>query len=145
MAYARQWSVQLRFKVFLTTTSSFWSFILSCCSLILFLPSIASSGGLIRYGTSNFGQVQFLVSLLVNISSTTTPLPALIVLRTLANLFEQFLPEQFLVLYFPFSQFLTTISYFSQFLTTIFSSFFLKFMTHLVFPEVLLHFRYFNS
>ena len=123
MAYARHWPVQLRSKVFLNTTSSFRSFILSCCSLILLLPSIASSEGLIRYGTSNFGQVQLLVSLLVNIFSTATPLPALIVLRTLANLLQQFLPEQFLVLYFLFSQFLAIIS----------STFFLKFMTHLYF------------
>ena len=31
---------------------SFWSFIVSCCSLILLLPNIASLEGLFRYGTS---------------------------------------------------------------------------------------------
>ena len=38
--------------VSLSITSSFWSFIVSCCFLILLLPNIASSEGLFRYATS---------------------------------------------------------------------------------------------
>ena len=41
----------------------FWSFIVSCCSLILLLPNIVSSEGLFRYGTS-------ISRCLINISST---------------------------------------------------------------------------
>ena len=36
---------------FLGITSLFWSFIVSCCSLILLLPNIACFEGLFRYGT----------------------------------------------------------------------------------------------
>ena len=39
-------------SVQLSITSSFWSFIVSCCSLILLLSNIASSEGLFRYATS---------------------------------------------------------------------------------------------
>ena len=38
--------------MFLSITSSFWSFIVPRCSLILLLPNVVSSEGLFRYGTS---------------------------------------------------------------------------------------------
>ena len=37
-------------------TSSIWSFIVSCCSLILLLPNVLSSEGLFRYGTCVFSR-----------------------------------------------------------------------------------------
>ena len=60
-------------------------------------------------------------------------LPALIVLRILANLLE-LVSEKILGFYFLFSQFPKKK----------FSTFFLKSVIYLVVPEVLLHFRRFN-
>ena len=85
------WSVQfIRSKFFYISVfvSLLWGFIVSCSSLILLLPNIASLDGLFRYGSSISNYVQFLVSFLVNIFSTALALPALIVLRTLVNLFQ---------------------------------------------------------
>ena len=67
------------------------------------------------------------------ISSTASALPALIVLRILANLLE-LVSEKILGFYFLFSQFPKKK----------FSTFFLKSVIYLVVPEVLLHFRRFN-
>ena len=40
---------QSRFYMFVGITFSFWSFIVSCCSLILLLPNVVSSEGLFRW------------------------------------------------------------------------------------------------
>ena len=80
-------------SVQLSITSSFWSFIVSCCSLILLLSNIASSEGLFRYATSIsrcLASWQFphhhkhFLALAVYLAL----LPATIVLRSLANLLE---------------------------------------------------------
>ena len=78
-------------SVFLSITSSFWSFIVPCCSLILLLPNIVSSEGLFRYGTSIS---DFQICLVLGsphkhfLFYCFSSLPALIVLRALANLLE---------------------------------------------------------
>ena len=68
--------------------SSFWSFIVSFCSLILLLPNKVSSEGLFKYGASISRYAQLLVSFLVKIFSTAPALPSLILLRTLVNLLD---------------------------------------------------------
>ena len=90
------------------------------CSLILLLPTIDSSEGLFRFGTSISKHAWFLVSFAVNISSTSLALPALIVLRTLANLLEQFLKN-----------FSFLLSFFSISNNNILSIFFLNFVIYL--------------
>ena len=84
-------SGSLVIKVF-SELHCFMSFIVSCCSLILLLPNIISLEELFRYGTSISRYVWLVLgSLLINIFSTAPALPALIVLRALADLLEYFL------------------------------------------------------
>ena len=69
--------------------SSFWSCIISCCFLILLLPNIVSSKGLFRFRTSISRYVYLLlVSCLINIFSTAVTMPAVFVLRALANVLQ---------------------------------------------------------
>ena len=88
-------------------------FILKFHCFMLFLNFITSRYSLfrriIRYGTNISRYAKFLVSVLVNVSSTTLSLPVLIVLRALTNLLEEF-PKRFWFFTFLFLNFQQIIS-----------------------------------
>ena len=112
----------------LNITSSFWSVIVSCSSLILLFPNIASSVWLFRCGTRVSPDMCSPWSVSSYCSGSVYSIVLGLWLIYLSNFWKVF------VSYFPFSQFPTIISF----------TFFQKFVACLVVPELLLHFRRVN-
>ena len=122
--------------MFLSMTSSFWSFIVSRWSLILLLSNISSSEGLFRYCTSISKWVFRHMSSYWSVWSQTFPLMFLLCMFWLywglCLIYSSSFWKVFCFLLFIFSVSNNNILY-------------LKFAIYLVISEVLLHFQCFNT